>query len=244
MARRARLISAPYHSEIMYHPKMPLSAGLAAIKVLLVDDHQVVRSGLRLALEKHQDMKVIGEASDGRSAVKLLQKLSPDIVIMDVTMPDLNGIEATRQIIVQSPNTKIIALSMHSDENYVAGMFEAGAAGYLLKDCSLEEMDIAIRAVANNQVYISPGISRIVIKGYFDKSVTADRRVSSSLTPKEREVVQLLAEGKTSKEVASSLHVSVKTAETHRHNIMKKLDVHNIADLTKYAIRRGITSLD
>jgi DNA-binding NarL/FixJ family response regulator len=215
-----------------------------SIKIVLVDDHQILRSGLRAALEKYQNMKVIGEASDGRSAVKLLQKIKPDVVIMDVTMPGLNGIEATRQVIAQSPNTKVIALSMHSDENFVAGMFEAGASGYLLKDCSLDEMETAIRSVTSNHVYLSPVISRMVINGYFDKSVSADHLGSSPLTPKEREVLQLLAEGKTTKEVASSLHMSVKTAETHRHHIMKKLNIHNIVDLTKYAIREGLTSLD
>lgn len=215
-----------------------------AIRILLADDHKIIRDGLRNLVEKEPDMEVAGEAENGRRTVGLARKLGPDVVIMDVTMPDLNGIEATRQIRGECPNVKVIALSMHSDKRFVLGMLEAGASGYLLKDCAFEELSRAIRSVAGNQTYLSPGITDVVIQDYLIKSSTLKTPTEPILTAREREVLQLIAEGKSTKETADILHVSIKTVETHRRQIMDKLDLHSIAALTKYALREGLTSLE
>ena len=214
------------------------------IKILLADDHKIVRDGLRTLVEKEPDMEVVGEAENGRQAVRLTQELTPDVVIMDITMADLNGIEAARQIHKEIPEVKVIALSMHSDRRFVAGMLEAGASGYLLKDCAFEELTRAIKNVVSNKIYLSPGITDVVVKDYLGKSTKASRSVFSNLTNREREVLQLLAEGRSTKQIAQSLHVSIKTIETHRRQIMKKLNMHSIAELTKYALREGLTSLE
>jgi len=214
------------------------------IKILLADDHKIVRDGLRTLVEKEPDMEVVGEAENGRRAVRLSRELAPDVVIMDVTMADLNGIEAARQIHKETPDVKVIALSMHSDRRFVAGMLEAGASGYLLKDCAFEELTRAIKNVVSNKIYLSPGITDVVVKDYLGKSTKASRSAFSELTNREREVLQLLAEGRSTKQIAESLHVSVKTIETHRRQIMEKLDIHSIAELTKYALREGLTSLE
>lgn len=213
------------------------------MKVLLADDHKIVRDGLRNLLEKQQDITVAGEAEDGREALQLARKLSPDVVIMDIAMPDLNGIEATRQILSEIQNVKIVALSMHSDKRYVSEMLKAGASAYLLKDCAFEELITAIRTIMKGKIYLSPGIAGVVIEDYIRKGSKTDSSVFSLLSDREREVLQLMAEGRTTKEIAEHLYVSVKTVETHRTNIMTKLDIHSIAELTKYAIREGLTSL-
>ena len=215
-----------------------------SIKILLADDHRIMRSGLRSLLDKEPDMEVVAEAENGRMTVQLARKLSPDVVIMDITMPDLNGIEASRQILSEAPDVKVVALSMHSDEQFVVEMLDAGASGYLLKDCALGELCLAIRAVVANQNYLSPGIASIVIKDYRRELSRAEPPSSPVLTPREREVLQLVAEGNSSKKIASLLYISVKTVEAHRHQIMDKLNIHSVAELTKYAIRKGITSLD
>jgi DNA-binding NarL/FixJ family response regulator len=215
-----------------------------SIKILIADDHKIVRDGLRSLLEKHDDMEVVAEAENGRTAVELARKLSTDVVVMDISMPDLNGIEATRQIISARPEVKVIALSMHSDRRFVIGMFQAGASGYLLKDCAFEELASAILAVTANQKYLSPLAAGVMIEDYLQRFPSEDDSVSSVLTSREREVLQLLAEGWSTKKIASHLHVSVKTVETHRRRIMAKLKVHSIAELTKYAIREGLTSLE
>jgi DNA-binding NarL/FixJ family response regulator len=212
------------------------------IKIMLIDDHKIILDGLRALLEKQPDMNVVNEARDGRTAVRLARKLKPDIAIMDVAIPDLNGIEATRKIIQENPAIKVIALSMHSDRRFVVEMFKAGASGYLLKDCAFEEMISAINAVIAGQFYISPSIAGIVIKDYILKLEGTEISVYSVLTPREREVLQLLAEGKTTGKIASSLNLSEKTVETHRRQIMNKLEIYSIAELTKYAIREGLTS--
>ena len=213
------------------------------MKVLLADDHKIVRDGLRNLLEKQQDITVAGEAEDGREALQLARKLSPDVVIMDIAMPDLNGIEATRQILSEVQDVKIVALSMHSDKRYVSEMLKAGASAYLLKDCAFEELITAIRTIMKGKIYLSPGIAGVVIEDYIKKGSKTDSSVFSLLSDREREVLQLMAEGMTSKEIATHLYVSIKTVETHRTNIMTKLDIHSIAELTKYAIREGLTSL-
>ena len=214
------------------------------IKILLAEDHRIVREGLRALIEKQKDMEVVAEAKNGRSTVQLARKLVPDIVIMDITMPELNGIEATRQILAKAPGIKVIALSMHSDRRFVLEILSAGASGYLLKDCAFEELAQAIRIVTANQTYLSAKISKIVIKDYVRRLLLNNAPVSSILTAKEREILQLLAEGKATKEIASRLEISIKTVDTHRKSIMNKLDIHSIAELTKYAIRSGLTSLE
>jgi two-component system response regulator NreC len=214
-----------------------------AIRILLADDHKIVRQGLRTLLEQEPDMEVVAEAEDGRIAVRLARELAPQVVIMDVGMPDLNGIEATRQVLADTPGLKVIALSMHSDRRFVVNMLKAGASGYLLKDSAFEELAAAIRVVMLNKTYLSPGVSDIVIKDYV-QGPREDSSVFSVLTPREREVLQLMAEGKSTKQIADRLHVSVKTIETHRQQIMTKLGIHSVAELTKYAVREGLSSLE
>lgn len=213
-------------------------------RILLADDHKIMREGLRSLLDKQPDIKVVGEAEEGRTTVRLVTDLSPDVVIMDIEMASLNGIDATRQIVAKTPKVKVIALSVHSDRRFIAEMLKAGASGYVLKDCSFEELVQAIRAVMANRIYLSPGIADRVIKDYVRFLPHADFSVFSILTEREREVLQLIAEGKSTKKIALSLHVSVKTVETHRQRIMNKLDIHSIAELTKYAIREGLTSIE
>lgn len=212
-------------------------------RVLLADDHKILRQGLRTLLEQENDIDIVGEAENGRSSVKLAGELAPDVVIMDVAMPDLNGIDAARRIAEAEPRTKVLALSMHSDGRYVRGMLQAGARGYILKDCAAEELTRAIRTVMANQVYVSPGVTGTIVKDYIRQlSMSADE--PAALSHREREVLQLLAEGGSTAIIADELHLSVKTIETHRKNIMDKLGLRSIAELTKYAIREGITTLD
>jgi two-component system response regulator NreC len=211
-------------------------------RVLIADDHQIVREGLRTMLEKEHDIKVVGEAEDGRMTLRLARELVPDVVIMDVAMPDLNGIEATRQIVAELPGVKIIALSMHDDRRFVLNMLKAGAAGYMLKDCAFKDLAKAIRVVMANKTYLSNEIADIVVKDYLASSTPIESSAFHLLSPREREVLQLIAEGKTSAQMADSLHISVKTVETHRQQIMAKLKIKSVAELTKYAIREGLTS--
>lgn len=215
-----------------------------SIRIVLADDHKILRAGLRAMIVEQPDMEVVGEAENGRTAVNLTRALSPDVVIMDIGMPDLNGIEATRQIVAEVPSVKIIGLSMYSDRRYVAGLFGAGASGYLLKDIEFEELIEAIQAVVAGQVYVSSGVTGIVIEDYVHRVSGTENGGISALTPREREVLQLLVEGRSTKQIAYELGVSIKTVESHRHRVMEKLDLHNIADLTKYAIRAGLTSLE
>ena len=213
-------------------------------RVLLVEDQKITRQGLRSLLDTNTAIEVVGEAESGRKAIELTKKLRPEVVIMDISMPDLNGIEATRQIMADDAKLKIIALSMHADRQYVAKMLEAGASGYLLKDCAFDELEIAIKTVMKNHTYLSPKIAGVVVKDYVVRLTASEALAQTELTPREREVLQLLTEGKTTKEIAYRLKLSGKTVEAHRKNIMEKLDVHSVAELTKYAIRHGITSLD
>src|SRR5512137_1699174 len=196
-----------------------------------------MREGLRTLIEKQLGMEVVAAAENGRMAVQLAQKLHPEVVVMDIGMPDLNGIEATRQILANNPKVKVIALSMHSVKRFVVEMLKAGASGYLLKDCAFEELALAIHTATGNKVYVSPGINDMMIKEYVHNLSKTEFSVASILTLREREVFQLLAEGKTAKQIAVSLKVSVKTIETYRQQIMHKLDLHSIAELTRFAIR-------
>jgi DNA-binding NarL/FixJ family response regulator len=211
-------------------------------KILIADDHQIMREGLRTMLEKEHDLVVVGEAEDGRMTHRLARELVPDVIIMDVAMPDLNGIEATRQILAELPRVKIIALSMHDDRRFVLNMLKAGAAGYMLKDCAFKDLAKAIRVVMSHKTYLSHEIADIVVKDYLSSTKPIESSAFYLLSPREREVLQLIAEGKTSGQIAESLHVSVKTIESHRQQIMVKLKIKSVAELTKYAIREGLTS--
>ncbi len=213
-------------------------------RVLIADDHGIVREGLRTLIERESDMEVVAEAEDGAEAVRVALEVAPNVVIMDIAMPELNGMEATRRIVAEAPGVKVLALSMHSDKRFVAEILKAGASGYLLKDCAFEELARAIRAVVAGQTYLSPAIAGIVAEGYVRRLSASDSSAFSVLTPREREVLQLMAEGWPTKRIASRLHVSVKTVETHRRQIMQKLDIHSVAELTKYAVREGLTSLE
>jgi DNA-binding NarL/FixJ family response regulator len=213
------------------------------IKIILADDHRIIREGLRALLEKEPGVEVIAEAADGRTTVKLCRELVPDVVIMDITMPDLNGIEATHQILSEMPDIKVIALSMHSDKRFVSEMLNAGALGYLLKDAAFEELSAALGAVNSNQLYLCSQLDSL--EDYLGRVRMAQSFDSSpTLTTREREILQLLAEGKTTHQIASSLCLSGKTVAAHRTQIMSKLGLKSIAELTKYAIREGLTALE
>jgi len=212
-------------------------------RILLADDHKIVRDGLRSLLEKQPGIDVVAEADNGRTTVRLARELLPDLVIVDIGMPDLNGIEATRQIVAENPRIRVVALSMHSDRRFVAQMFKAGASAYLLKDCAFEELAQAVQVVLAGRTYLSPQVAGTVVEDYIRHLAATDASGFSVLTAREREVLQLLAEGNSTKQIANSLHVSMKTVETHRQQIMNKLNVQSVADLVKYAIREGLTSL-
>jgi two-component system, NarL family, response regulator NreC len=215
-----------------------------SIRIILADDHVILRHGLSKSLQMENDIEVIAQANDGRSTVQLAQELSPDIIIMDIGMPDLNGIEATRQIVKNSPKIKVIALSMHSAKKFIVEMFKAGASGYLLKDCEFDELVNAIRTVASGNKYISPSISNILVETCVTDEPNKKESAFTTLTRREREILQLLAEGRTTKQIAKRLHISPKTVEVHRLNLMNKLNIDNVAQLTKYAIQEGLTLLD
>lgn len=218
-------------------------------KVLLADDHKIVRDGLRSLLEQQPDMRVVGEASDGEAAVRMALDLKPDVVVMDIGMPESNGIESTRRIMRDLPETRIVALSMHSDRQFVSGMLSAGAMAYLLKDSAFEELVSAIDSVMRGRVYLSEGVASVVVQDYVNRinAPAPDALVTtplSRLSPREREVLQLAAEGKSTKEIASALGLSVKTVETHRHQVMEKLGIYSLAGLIKFAIREGLVSIE
>lgn len=214
-----------------------------ATRVLLVDDHQMLRDGLRMLLEREADVTVVGEASGGRQAISMARDLEPDIVVMDIAMAGMNGIEATRQIMGILPRCRVIALSTYSDRRYVLNMLEAGAAGYVVKLAAGEELLRAVQVVRLGKKYLSPEITDVVVSSYVDKQNEAAASAYAALGPREREVLQLVAEGITSAGIAERMHISPKTVEAHRRNIMKKLNLHSVAALTKYAIREGLTAL-
>lgn len=212
------------------------------LRILLVDDHELMRDGLRSILEKEPGVEVAGEAASGREAVQRAQSLAPDLVVMDVVMKDLNGIEATRQIRAECPRAKVLALSSHSDRRYVNAILEAGASGYVLKANAYDELRRALQAVQRGNTYLSPDVTGAVVDASLHPR--GEESGGAALSPREREVIQLLAEGLTSPEIGQRLGVATHTIETHRRNVMRKLDIHSVADLTKYAIREGLTPLD
>jgi DNA-binding NarL/FixJ family response regulator len=213
-----------------------------SIRIILADDHQIMRDGLRSLLEKQPGMEVVGEAVNGREAVQLAQRSKPDVVIMDINMPVLGGVEATSQITAALPEVKVIALSVHSEIRVVVTILQAGASGFLPKDCPFEELAHAINTVVGNHTYLSPGIADTVIANCLEHISPTESSAFLVLTPREREVLQLIAEGWATKKIASHLHVSIKTVDTHKRRIMAKLNLFSIAELTKYAIQEGLTS--
>ena len=213
------------------------------VEVLLADDHRLIRAGLRLVVEQEADFTVAGEADDGLEAVAKARSLKPDVVVMDVGMPNLNGIEACRQIRELLPGTQVVMLSMHSDEGYVLRALRAGALGYLLKDSAEADLTKAVWATAEHKSFFSPAVGKVLLEDYLRKMQRTGAEDSYDLlSPREREILQLVAEGKSSKEVASLLHLSVYTVETHRANIMQKLTLHGVPELILYAVRKGIIS--
>ena len=211
-----------------------------AVRIILADDHSIMLEGLKALFERDRDMEVVGMAHTGREAVRLAEKLSPDVVIMDVSMPDLNGIEATRQIMAQDPEKKVIALTIHSDARYAVEMIKAGARGYILKQCAYEEIRRAVRCVVKGEAYLSPGITGSLLGSLTGQAPEAGGGAFGFLSPRERDVLQMLAEGKSSREMASMLNLSIKTVDTHKMNIMHKLKLRSVADLVRYAIREGL----
>lgn len=219
-----------------------------SIRVLLVDDHKIVRDGLRSMLSKQMDIEVVGESENGREGINDARTLRPDVVVMDIGMRELNGIDATRQLVAEIPAVRVIALSMHSDKRYVSEMLAAGACAYLLKDSAFDELTRAIRAVVEGRRYLSQSVADVVLDDYVDR-MSSNGPIQTSatgraLSTREREVLQLMAEGLSTKEIAARLHLSVKTVETHRRQIMDKLGIFNIAGLIKYAVREGLASLE
>lgn len=214
------------------------------IRILLADDHRLFREGLRTILEQLSEFEIVGEANDGHEALAMAGKLTPDIILLDISMPNLNGIEAARRITDVSPMTRVIILSMHLDQRYVAESLKAGARGYILKDSAVEELTTAIRNVINGEIFLGNRVTGVVVSDYVGLAKGKPASAFSILSGREVEVLQLIAEGRSTKEIASDLKVSVKTIETHRKQIMDKLDIHSVAELTRYAIREGIISLD
>lgn len=222
---------------------MAMSKG-QSLSVLIAEDHNIVRYGLRQALNHEDGITVVAEACNGREAIKFAADCNPDIIIMDVSMPELNGIEATRRIMANCPQTKVIALSIHSEKRYVIGMMKAGAKGYLLKTNLFEQLVNAIRTVAAGNVFLCPDIAAQIINSFILSQKDTESDVIDRLSPREREVLQLISEGKSSRYISDRLCISKKTVNTHKQNIMHKLEIHNIAGLTKFALKHGITSLD
>jgi DNA-binding NarL/FixJ family response regulator len=217
-----------------------------SIRIVLADDHRILREGLRSLLAQQPDITVVGEASDGNAVVALARQLRPDLIIMDVVMPGTDGVTATRQIRAQCPETKVIALSMHSDRRFVSEMVRAGALGYLVKDSAFEELNQAVRTVMSNRPYLSAVITGTLVEDFVRQTNALERRPVSPLhmlTAREQEVLRLLADGKRVKEIAHLLGISAKTVESHRQNIMDKLEIHSTIELTRYALREGLTSI-
>jgi DNA-binding NarL/FixJ family response regulator len=214
------------------------------MRILIADDHGVMREGMKVLIENQPDMEVVGEAEDGLMVTQLAKELSPDIIIMDISMPNLNGVEATRLILTENPDIRVIALSVHLDKHFVTQMLKAGASGYVLKSCLFDEVLRALRTVNRNEHYLSPKITDVVLDDYIHYMATYNKSAEDHLTARERQIVQMLAEGKSTKLIASRLHISPKTSDANRRQIMNKLGISSLAELTKYAIRKGITSTE
>ena len=214
------------------------------IRILLADDHTLVRAGIRSLLESLPDVEIVAESEDGREAVELVEKHGPDIALLDISMPGLNGTEAARRITASSTRTRVVMLSMHTDPTYVRQALEAGAAGYLLKNAAVSELPVAIRSVMRGETYLTPRISNEVVRGSLRPDEGAPAQPLAGLTGRLREILQLVAEGLTTKEIAHRLNVSVKTVETHRQRLMDRLDIHDVPGLVRFAIRAGIISLE
>ena len=212
---------------------------MSGLRILVADDHEVARRGVRALLESHPGWEVCGEAADGREAINLAARLKPDLILLDIGMPSLNGLDATRQILASAPDTRVLILTMHDSEQVVREVLAAGALGFLLKSDAGRDLVAAVEALQQRRTFFTTRVAQLVLEGYLHPGSDSDNH-RSVLTPREREVIQLLAEGKTTKEVATVLNLSVKTAETHRTNLMRKLDLHSVVDLTLYAVRNGI----
>lgn len=213
--------------------------------VVIVDDHEILRAGLISLLEEESDIKVIGEANTGQDAIAIVEAQHPDVVIMDVAMPDMDGIEATRILVEKVAGIKVLALSMHADQKYITDMIDAGASGYLLKECAMEELAFALRSIRKYNFYISPSVSNVILERYMKPFMPNEALLNqTSLSGREREVLQLVADGWSTSAIAEHFSLSVKTVETHRKHIMDKLGLHNVAELTKFAIRAGLTGID
>jgi DNA-binding NarL/FixJ family response regulator len=214
------------------------------MRILLADDHALVRAGIRALLDALPEVDEVLEAGDGRAALSLLEEKQPDVLLLDITMPGLNGLEVAARVHRGSPRTRLLILSMHSNPSYVAAALRAGATGYLLKDAAAEELPLALRAVTRGETYLSPAVSKLVVEGFLGRvePTSVPPESLDRLTPRQREILQLVAEGKTTKEVASLLSLSVKTVETHRSQLMERLGIHELAGLVRYAIRVGLVS--
>ena len=212
-------------------------------RIILADDHRIVREGIRALLEEQPDIEVIAEAEDGQAVIQLARELSPDVVVMDISMPGLNGVTAAREILTESPDIKVLALSMHTDKRFVMKMLDTGAAGYLLKDCAFEELTVAINAVVSGKKYLSPEIAHVVIQESLDHWTEDDLTSPSVMSPREIEVTRLLVGGKSTSHIASSLGLSTKTIQTHRRRIFKKLGINSTAELALWAVREGFVTL-
>jgi len=216
---------------------------MTTLRILIADDHTLVRAGFRSLLEKLEDCEVVAEVSDGREALRLVGQLQPDVVLMDVKMPGLNGLEATARISRDYPNVRVVILSMYINEEYVLQALRAGAVGYLLKDAATVELQLAIQAAVRGEMYLSPAISKRVLQDYI-QLVGSGGGMLDALTGRQREVLQLIAEGRTMKEIAKLLHINVKTAESHRTQLMERLDIHDVTGLVRFAIRVGLVTLE
>ncbi|MDZ8051707.1 MAG: response regulator [Aulosira sp. ZfuVER01] len=220
-----------------------MTAAPQLIRVLLADNHTLVRAGLRALLHTIQGIQVIAEAGDGREALHLIAKHQPDVVLMDIAMPEMNGLEAAAHVVKEFPQVRVIMLSMHANEEYVLQALRIGAMGYLLKDAGISELELAIKAISQGETYLSPAVSKHVVANYLQR-VGNEPNSLEQLTSRQREILQLIAEGRSTKEIAELLYISVKTVETHRMQLMKRLDIHDVAGLVRYAIRMGLVISD
>jgi DNA-binding NarL/FixJ family response regulator len=215
---------------------------MKTLRILIADDHEIVRRGVHAMLDAQADLEVCGEAANGREAVAAAARLKPHLVVMDIAMPEMNGLEATRQILKENPTIEVLIMTMHESEELVRNVLGAGARGYVLKSDVTESLLAAVRALAHHQVFISSKVTEVVLQGYLNgcNATAGQTGLHNEISPREREIVQLVAEGRSSKEIAETLHISIKTVETHRAHIMSKLDLHSVSDLVRYAIRNHI----